>query len=372
MLVVLLKLLSITLIGSNEMVILHIANLSGNKYSGVDVVVPQHLFAQSKYVKIAFVNISDFRIDNIQQFDVDKISNISVLSEPFNKPDLVVFHMVYHFKYIKLYKILLKNNIPYIIIPHGCLTDEAQNKKWLKKKIGNFLYFNKFIINAIAIQCLSQKELENTNFGKTKFIGTNGIDLPKSYKIYFNKNKINIVFIGRLDVYIKGIDLMINAIGIIAEKLRKYKAEIKIFGPIDKNNKYIIDKLIKENNVKDLVTLNEAVTGLNKGKILLESDVFIQTSRSEGMPMGILEAMSYGLPCLVTRGTSLGEIIEKYDAGWVCETNAESIAEYIIRCIKEKDLFKLKGLNARKLIEENFTWNKVSSETVNHYKELIG
>lgn len=354
------------------MVILHIANLSGNRFSGVDVVVPQHLFAQSKYAKIAFVNISDFRIDNTQQFDVEKMNNLKKLPVPFNKPDLVVFHMVYHFKYLKLYKICKNNNIPYIIIPHGCLTDEAQNKKWLKKKIGNLLFFNKFINNAIAIQCLSQKELENTHFHKSKFIGSNGIDLPKNYKITFNKKRFKFVFIGRLDLYIKGIDLLINAIGRKVEELRKANAEIKIYGPLDKKNTYIIDKLIKDNDIKDLISLNDAITGLEKEKILIDSDVFIQCSRTEAMPMGILEAMSYGLPCLVTRGTSLGDIISKYDAGWVAETDIDSIAECIVKCINEKNLLKGKNTNARKLIEQNFIWNKVASETINHYKELIG
>lgn len=44
--------------------------------------------------------------------------------------------------------------------------------------------------------------------------------------------------------------------------------------------------------------------------VLLQTDLFIQTSRHEGMPMGLLEALSIGVPCLVTVGTSLGHIIK--------------------------------------------------------------
>ena len=77
--------------------------------------------------------------------------------------------------------------------------------------------------------------------------------------------------------------------------------------------------------MEDLVELHEAIDGSEKEAELLSADVFIQTSRSEGMSMGILEALSYGVPCLVTRGTNLGEIIEQYDAGWVAETNAEYV-----------------------------------------------
>lgn len=38
-----------------NMVILHIANIGDNLYSGVRVVVPQHINAQSKYADVAFI-----------------------------------------------------------------------------------------------------------------------------------------------------------------------------------------------------------------------------------------------------------------------------------------------------------------------------
>ena len=48
----------------------------------------------------------------------------------------------------------------------------------------------------------------------------------------------------------------------------------------------------------EVVKLNREIDEEEKRQILLDTDVFIQTSRFEGMPMGILEALSYGLPCL--------------------------------------------------------------------------
>ena len=283
-----------------------------------------------------------------------------------------MFHQVYHFKYINFYKDLIKRNVPYIVIPHGCLADEAQKIKWLKKKIGNYLFFNSFINNAKAIQCLSKKELETTNFGKYKFIGTNGIKLPIKYKSNFNDNKIKFIYIGRLEIYHKGLDLMIKAFAINAVKLRKCNVILQIYGPFINSDSNKIKELINNNNISDLITLNDAITGFEKEIKLLDSDIFIQTSRFEGMPMGILEAMSYGLPCFVTRGTTLGELIEEYDAGWVCETNADSVAECIVRCINDKELFRQKGQNARKLIKDNFLWEKVSKNTIEQYKNIIG
>ena len=48
-----------------------------------------------------------------------------------------------------------------------------------------------------------------------------------------------------------------------------------------------------------------AVFGKVKEKVLLDNDFFILTSRLEGHPMALIEALSYGLPCLVTQGSRL-------------------------------------------------------------------
>ena len=153
--------------------------------------------------------------------------------------------------------------------------------------------------------------------------------------------------------------------------VRRNNIKFYIFGP-DFNNRYnVIFNIIKDNKLQDCIILNHEIFSDVKVKTLLESDIFIQTSRHEALPLGVFEALSYGLPCLVTVGTSLGEYIEKYNAGWVCETNANSIAECIVRCINEKDLFKTKGQNARKLIEQSFTWDNVAKETIGIYNNLL-
>ena len=49
------------------MKILHIACINGSKYSGVCVVVPEHIKAQSKIAEVRFINISGVKIDGLEQ-----------------------------------------------------------------------------------------------------------------------------------------------------------------------------------------------------------------------------------------------------------------------------------------------------------------
>ena len=354
------------------MVIIHIANINTSVIGGVQVAVPQLVKAQSQYASVGLVNTCGDSVDGVQMLDRANLSDTSRFPAPFNKPDLVVFHEVYRFEYIKIYPVLVAAKIPYVVIPHGCLSKTAQRKKWVKKVAANLLFFNRFVKSAQLVQYLSENEKNMTAFPQYKSIVLgNGIPLPKQKKESFSENGIHFVYIGRLDMHIKGLDLLLKAVKQCETVLREHNALFEICGPDYDDAHAKINKEIDVLNISDLVRVHPAKMGREKEAALLLADCFIQASRTEGLPLGPLEALGYGVPCIVTDGVGLGPVIEEFNAGYRCATRVDGIVLAIERFVREFSDAKRLSQGARSLAETLFDIDRVAGKTVEQYRQIV-
>lgn len=346
------------------MKILYITKLSDSKSNGVTIAVIQLLNSICEQAEIFWLDLSnhDFDVNS----NVKKVTSSNYLDV---KPDIVVFEDPFNtIKFCFVAWKLKKANIPYIISPHGCFHKKALAKHALKKKIAMNTLFRSFLKNALAYQFLNSDEEINSYNNKRSIVIPNGINSDVSQKIHQEVKRI--VFIGRKDVNTKGLDILLQACCLIKQRVQKVDFKIDLYGPeYTKKDSAYINEMITNEHLDLFVTNHGPVFDGEKRNILLESDCFILTSRHEGFPMSILEALAYGLPVLVTNGTNVGELIESNNCGWVSESNVEQIAELIIKvtnCNIEEQ-----SRNARKLACL-FSWSNVSKTTVSEYNRILG
>lgn len=360
--------------------ILYISNLSTNIAAGLNWSVPASIKAQSNFDNVFWLNLTNVEMDhwketrtfhNIKEYQA---LDLEYLPEPFNHPDIVVFEGFYHPKDPKFARLLDKKAIPYIIIPRSALTKQAQEGgflKKIKKRIANLLIFKNYTKRALAIQFLTEAEMRDSgsSWNKNSFIIPNGFNPTVSIKDQFSEHGLKSVFIGRLDYYQKGLDELLNACALDREFLLDHGFSLDIYGP-RRYDWAKIEKQIEVYNISNFVRLHNEVTGKEKEAILLNSDLFILPSRFEGHPMGLIEALNYGLPCLVTPGSNMMREIEENNAGWTCTTNAGSIAETLRQIFNEKSFLEGKSQNAMTL-GRKYDWTEISKKFHNTVQSLL-
>ncbi len=364
------------------MKILFISHLGNDRAAGLCWSVPASVAAQQKYDDCFWINTNSVEFEhwrNVSAFHRldelgDKLS-LSTIASVFSRPDVVLFEGFYHPEAVRFSWQLRRNKIPYIIIPRSSLTEAAFHNhgflNYLKKKAAVFLLLKGFTRHALAIQYLTNKEFLDSgqSWNSHNFIIPNGIVLPEVCKTVYSRDSIKGAYIGRPSLYQKGLDLLINACKSIHEELRQACFTIDCHMP-SKNDFEKVVELINTNDVSDILVVKPAVYGVDKEDALLYSDVFIMTSRFEGHPMGLIEAMSYGLPVGVTEGTNMADQILAANAGWITESSVSGVIDMLRRIMNEKDLYVSKGKNARLLAAE-FEWDKLAQRLHNNVLSLI-
>lgn len=155
-------------------------------------------------------------------------------------------------------------------------------------------------------------QIEDGADAKKISIIPNGVGFPEDYKRpdTTEKKRKTVGFVGRI-VPIKGIKSFLRAMKIVQEEIPD--VEVYLIGPGEENPDYfrecriLVRMLQLENNV---VFTGKA--DVSEYYPLL--DVFVLTSISEGQPLSILEAMSYGIPVVSTNVGASEDLIMGRDA----------------------------------------------------------
>lgn len=283
-------------------------------------------------------------------------------------PQIVIFHSLYKWHYIQWSKYLRKQGIPYLIEMHGAGTIESQRESWLRKKIANAIFFNRIIKQSRAIINLNEAEQRRSVFAKlsNNVIIPNGVTLPSYDTITKTvKEPIKIIFLGRIDIYYKGLDYLLRALLLIQKDLRG-KAEVHFYGySYDDKFQTLLAPL------HDIAQYHGAVFGRDKVNVLRSGDVFVHTSRSEGMPMAIIEALSYGMPCIVTPQTNMSDLITQHHAGWVTALDSNEIANTILQAIDEYQEHSEKLRKAAYNAVASYSWPLIAKRSIDTYMQCI-
>ena len=243
----------------------------------------------------------------------------------------------------------------------------------LKKMVANVLFFNKFVANASSIQFLAENEyLESKDNFKFKdhFILSNGVEIPKKHYVVKKRKEFKIVFIGRYNIYHKGLDILLESIRRHVDWFRNNRVVVELYGSDSDNGFAFLTGYVAKNKLNDIVHIKGPVFGEDKERALLDADIFIHTSRLEGQPTSVIEAISYGIPVIATPGTNMADVVERNNLGFVADFDSEGVYECIKKAFLNKDSFLQTSKNAVLYTKDNYGWDEIIKKTVTVYENI--
>ncbi len=294
------------------------------------------------------------------------------LSPEFKKwlSDLSVNNLVFHLNHIYnlnnylVARLLNTYSIPYLITPHDSYVycKEFRSKRaFLKRIYRDFCvrFIDKYVldhasyIHALTNQCIPCLRLLTS--GPIMVVANQVTDMHLGLNMNTIENRI--CFIGRSDIYQKGIDRVLNGYSLfLNSKVPIPGLNLTIVGPADPLSDQIRHDLCRELKLElgRQVYFAGKVEESERNRILSNSKVYIHLSRFEGFGLSVIQALSAFKPVIVSRQVPTSDIIENYKAGIVVDSTEEIASAIATVFALSEDEYIQMARNARRCYEEQF------------------
>lgn len=203
--------------------------------------------------------------------------------------------------------------------------------------------------------------------GKIRVL-VNGVDTQKFSPVNrfkSNRDFFTLVTTGRL-IESKGIDVILKALPIVLEK---HSVKLLVVG--DGPEKSRLEVIARELNISGQVTFLGRVLPSDISKYLGQADIFVFPSFKESTPNSLLEAMSAGLPCIVSDVDGVREVVGDDCALKVFPGDVGVFAGAICQLIESPEMREKLSKNARKRVVDEYSWDKVIENYLRVYNSIV-
>ena len=268
---------------------------------------------------------------------------------------LMIYRIIYELKN----KIIHAHNysLGYILFPYFGLR-KILTIHGFDSELNSFKFFDKVV-------CVSNplSDFVTSNFNIKNICINNGVN-NKLIKIKSKFNKsLKLLFIGRFDNNIKGLDVLLEAFNLLSKK--EDKITLSIFGEGNRKDEFI--RFVEVNNLNDKIFFKGTLPRAKIYEIISNFDISIIPSRKESFSLFTVESMMAKVPVIASKIPGLSEVagsnsffFENENANDLCDKIYKSILE-----IRSGKVIQRTEMSYKYSIEE-FNFEKM----INSYRNL--
>lgn len=227
-------------------------------------------------------------------------------------------------------------------------------KKWLLL----FRYWSDMLFLPRAVSAFffpSQTMASHFRFNKPKFVlPPGGYIAYESKMARFSPKAERAVYVGGIELRY-GVDLLLDAFSLIN---RECQFDLEL---VCREDEYIAWRALFEKYIGAEWLHIHHLWGENLGQVYHRSDMALIPLRKNvyndmAMPVKLFEYLSYGLPIVTTNCTEVADFVQRNRIGIVVQDNPLSLAEGVLRLVRDQDLYRELERNVRQTLENGNLW----------------
>lgn len=364
----------------------HLAKNLTDKGVQIDVLALQDRYAEEDSGAWAPVVPRVFKSMDVLNFRFSPQLIRAVMANKY--ADMVHSHGLWQSPDLAAYLWACRHKKPSIVSPHGMLDAWAVGHSKWKKRMALALFEREHIENAACLHALTEQEMNSLRtFGLNNPVCVipNGVDLPPQEEVSSgngplmppglpagDKRKM-LFYLGRLHPK-KNLPNLLHAWALLCKQKPVRCAEwvLVIAGWDESGHRHRLEQLIKDLRIQSSVILPGPLYDEAKDAWYRRVSAFVLPSMSEGLPVSVLEAWSYSVPVLMTEQCNLPKGFET-QAAIKTGIDVQSISRGLdeLTGMPAVELAAM-GCRGRRLVAEEYSWDRISSRMLLVYKWLVG
>lgn len=259
--------------------------------------------------------------------------------------------------------------VPTLVTVHG---NHVFEKSWtLKKLIHRVMFLETKYTQEVSI---AENFLKAVNVNEHIAVIPYGVD-PESFDAFEanrSPERFNVLYVGRLD-FQKGLDNLLHATKKVIESNgfiqshKDFMLHLVGSGP----DRKALEKLAQKLGIEKYVHFYGYVVGEDLVQLYKACDLFVLPSRTEALPLSVLEACAARLPILATNtGDLRNVVIENVNGHLIEPDDIDELAYYLEYFAGNPHLEKL-GQGSYDLVTQEYSWDKTIQKMLRIYESMV-
>jgi glycosyltransferase involved in cell wall biosynthesis len=184
---------------------------------------------------------------------------------------------------------------------------------------------------------------------------------------------VRFLFVGRIDVEPKGLDILIEAFARATAEMGPQSAVLTLVGPDRDAGIRRLQSLAHSLGAKERVMFHERVPQSDVPGVMRDCDVYVQLSRNEGSPLSLNDALALGKPAIVSDrvGTVSHREIRTLGHVVVVEPTVVDAARAIIESVQNRVALQRLAREAQSRVQAFLSWDRAAAQHLALYSALI-